>query len=69
MNERILEILQQSGGIAYDDDGNRLLDMLVGPEIEKFAKFIIEDCIQIIHQKTDDSIKVAFAIEQHFGVE
>lgn len=38
-------------------------------ELQKFAELIIEECIQVVHANTDDSIKVALAIETHFGIE
>ena len=36
---------------------------------EKFAELIVRECCDIVHRKTDESIRVVMAIEQHFGVE
>jgi hypothetical protein len=36
---------------------------------QKFAELIVRECCDIVHSKTDDSIRVVMAIEQHFGVE
>ena len=35
----------------------------------KFAELIVRECCDIVHRKTDESIRVVMAIEQHFGVE
>jgi len=37
--------------------------------IEKFAELIIQECIQIVHIETYDSLRVEAAIQTHFGVE
>jgi len=36
---------------------------------ELFSELIIKECCNIVHSKTDESIRVVMAIEQHFGVE
>jgi hypothetical protein len=36
---------------------------------QKFAELIVRECCDIVHSKTDESIRVVMAIEQHFGVE
>ena len=36
---------------------------------QKFAELIVRECCDIVHRKTDESIRVVMAIEQHFGVE
>ncbi len=58
MNERLQELARQAGFFANSDV----------EKFEKFAELIIGECIQIVHQETDDSIRVAMAIETHFGV-
>ena len=35
----------------------------------QFALLIVRECCDIVHSKTDESIRVVMAIEQHFGVE
>ena len=37
--------------------------------LEKYAELIVRECCDIVHSKTDESIRVVMAIEQHFGVE
>jgi hypothetical protein len=59
MNERIRELAREAGFYA-------------NPDIEKFEKFaelIVRECCDIVHSKTDESIRVVMAIEQHFGIE
>jgi hypothetical protein len=40
-----------------------------GDELERFAELIISECCGIVHQKTDDSIRVVRAIEVHFDLD
>jgi hypothetical protein len=62
MNEKI-EGLWWKARIGYN---NQSCD----PEVvAKFAELIVRECCDIVHSKTDESIRVVMAIEQHFGVE
>ena len=64
MNKRILELIEQAGGIGHDDDGNELTPALVGSGLEKFAELIVKECaLQCVHNEDMD------LIEKHFGVE
>jgi len=67
MNERIRELAKQAE--KYADDNFKGEPTYSEAYDSKFAELIIEECIQIVHQETDDSIRVAMAIETHFGVE
>ena len=42
MNERIKELLKQSCGFEYDEDGHELTPILVGKDLAKFAELIVE---------------------------
>jgi hypothetical protein len=66
MNERIIELAEQAGFENGHQDryGNSL-----SQELEQFAELIVRECCDIVHRKTDESIRVVMAIEQHFGVE
>lgn len=35
----------------------------------KIAELIMQECCRIVHDNTDDSVRVVLAIETHFGVE
>ena len=48
MNERIVELIKQAGGIQYDEDGDELTPILVGKDLEKFAELIVRECIDKI---------------------
>ena len=48
MNERIVELIKQAGGIQYDEDGDELTAILVGKDLEKFAELIVRECIDKI---------------------
>jgi hypothetical protein len=72
MNERIIELAEQAGFNLP----NNLVEGQNGPgvrterdKLEKFAELIVRECCDIVHRKTDESIRVVMAIEQHFGVE
>ena len=61
MNERIQELVKQA--TTEESDGFKYFDK------QKFAELIVRECCDIVHSKTDESIRVVMAIEQHFGVE
>ena len=70
MNERIKELVRQAGGIAHDDDSNELTPMLVGKELEKFAKLIVRECSDIATNSFENDIgHPGDLIDKHFGVE
>ena len=48
MNERMVELIKQAGGIQYDEDGDELTPILVGKDLEKFAELIVKECIDKI---------------------
>ena len=64
MNERILELADK----AVEDISSGPWN--ISDEFcKKFAELIVKECCDIVHSKTDESIRVVMAIEQHFGVE
>lgn len=65
MNERIRELVRQAGL----DDADFPIENWDNVPLAKFAELIVRDCCDIVHRKTDESIRVVMAIEQHFGVE
>jgi len=73
MNERIKELLKQSCGFEYDEDGNELI--LVGKDLAKFAELIIQECLDQLHVSNwdEDYDKGIYwsreQIKNHFGVE
>jgi len=64
MNERIIELADK----AVEDISSGPWNI---PDefCKKFAELIVKECCDIVHSKTDESIRVVMAIEQHFGVE
>lgn len=75
MNERIKELLKQSCGFEYDEDGKELTPILVGKDLEKFAQLIVAECAQVIletpvdYMETDTMHRIRDNVKQHFGVE
>ena len=77
MNERIKELLKQSCGFEYDEDGNELI--LVGKDLAKFAELIVQECAKVCDDLDiddwgdksfdDGTYYCSRAIKQHFGVE
>ena len=68
MNERIQQLAEQASEI----DGDDLL--YYHPVFaEKFAKLIVQECLDVINQSNgvgdDDVIKISKDVEKHFGVE
>ena len=68
MNKRIKELVKQAGGISCDDDNNELTPMLVGKELEKFAKLIIMECVKVAEDTDTGLDQVSTYIKEHFGV-
>ena len=64
MNERIRQLAEQAG-LEMCSCG---CDMPTR-QSAKFAELIVRECCDIVHSKTDESIRVVMAIEEHFGVE
>ena len=64
MNERIKELAERCYNLPDTPEAlyYRKFDK------EKFAELIVRECCDIVHSKTDESIRVVMAIEEHFGV-
>jgi len=60
MNERIKELLKQSGLQPYYDAQEG--------QIEKFAELIVRECAEVGY-RTHDDFMVKVKIKEHFGVE
>jgi hypothetical protein len=71
MNERIKELLKQSCGFEYDEDGNELTPILVGKDLAKFAELIVKECAEFVQFYYKDHMceVIAHDMKQHFGVE
>jgi hypothetical protein len=79
MNERIRELLKQSCGFEYDEDGNELTPILVGKDLAKFAELILLEVTDILMSYRgkvvfEDGAEYNYehpiiAIKKHFGVE
>jgi hypothetical protein len=74
MNERIKQLAEQAmvekkNVPCKGIDGWTTLETVRQVDPEKFAELIVRECCDIVHRKTDESIRVVMAIEQHFGVE
>lgn len=78
MNERIKELLKQVGGISYNDDNEEMSPMLVGSDVSKFVKLIVQACSQQISRTNLEDVEggdqdvlraAAVQLKQHFGVQ
>lgn len=76
MNERIVELIKQAGGIQCDEDGDELIPILIGTDLEKFAELIVAECIGIAQDRAafdgfppNDVNDIIDEIREHFGVE
>ena len=80
MNERMVELIKQLGGIQYNEDGDELTPILVGKDLEKFAELIVRECIKLADNEAErfsnlDQEYCAMAMDnytelviKHFGV-
>jgi hypothetical protein len=79
MNERIRELLKQSCGFEYDEDGNELTPILVGKDLARFVELILLEVTDILMSYRgkvvfEDGAEYNYehpiiAIKKHFGVE
>jgi hypothetical protein len=80
MNKRIQELAEQAGLVKIFDEhaseyGNGMFENTAYPELEKFAKLIVKECLdQCYYRGMNDELyagqlRAAEFIEQHFGVE
>jgi hypothetical protein len=81
MNERIRELLKQSCGFEYDEDGHELTPILVGKDLAKFAELIVRECVTLADKESErysnlDQEYCSMAMDnyrelvrKHFGVE
>jgi hypothetical protein len=75
MNERIKELLKQSCGFEYDEDGDELTPILVGKDLAKFAELIVRECASMsrVFQSSEYDFTGDLDLDEfmlkHFGVE
>ena len=69
MNERIKQLAEQATTIVEMVSSYGYMSSYANFDREKFAELIVRECCDIVHRKTDESIRVVMAIEEHFGVE
>lgn len=50
MREKIKELLRESGGLSFGDDGEELAPALVGKNVDFFADLLIKECIIAIEE-------------------
>ena len=64
MNAKFKELMEiASSGACYDNPTNTL----IGTEIELFARYIVQECADVIHKRI--GAKSAADILDHFGIE
>lgn len=45
MREKIKDLLRESGGLTFGDDGEELAPALIGESVDYFAQLVINECI------------------------
>ena len=68
MNQRIRELVKQSGGIYHNDDGDELTPALVGKGIEKFTELIVRDCINQIRGRKEIAIENNWNVDESMTI-
>lgn len=48
MREKIKELLKESGGMCYGDDGEELTPSLIGESVDYYTQLVIDECINAI---------------------
>jgi hypothetical protein len=48
MKAKIKELLKESGGVTYGEDGEELAPLLVGERVDYFTQLIINECIMAV---------------------
>jgi len=79
MNERIKELAEQAGFVAWTDEDWKPLDAVIDwssdydKELEKFAELIVRECMSFVSEPgsdmNDTERGILAQIKQHFGVE
>jgi hypothetical protein len=77
MNERIQDLIKQSGGhwnrdLTMDHHGNFITSHSVKfqkDDIEKFAELIVQECINAVYDDGQDAEYYQDRIKRRFGVE
>ena len=85
MNERIRQLMDQAGELAYEEHKAKCLKNGLDPMmpfgnnlmaiLEKFAELIVAECIEQVWHTREDSINgnvsevIKQRMKQHFGVE
>ena len=60
MREKIKELLKESGGLCYGEDGEELAPALVGESVDYFAQLIINECISAIEVASKSATYTTF---------
>lgn len=50
MREKIKDLLRESGGLTFGEDGEELAPMLVGESVDYFANLLIIECINAVEE-------------------
>lgn len=73
MNERLTELYRscRSKEALVSQEQYQSADVLLGTEVEKFAKSIIQECARVYWSIDDGDIHTKYvrALKKHFGVE
>ena len=69
MNERLREILEDAEVIFDNPDAHVPLALVSMEDFKLITEMIVRECCDIVHTKTDESIRVVMAIEEHFGMD
>lgn len=48
ISTRIQELLKESGGVTYGEDGEELAPVLVGESVDYFTQLVINECIMAV---------------------
>lgn len=70
MNERIRQLMEQAGGEFYNGFlGSPNSIKFTEEDFEKFAKLIIQETMNVLHDNELHNRHISHVIREHFGVE
>lgn len=66
---KIRALIAEVGGDSYDEDGEELVPVLVGHQIQEFVELIIKETLQVARAGIEYGDGMEDAVYKYFGVE
>lgn len=60
MRAKIKELLKESGGLTFGEDGEELAPVLVGESVDYYTQLVINECISAIDEASKSATYTTF---------